>query len=141
MRTFLAAVGKNVAIAYGVFLVVAMFVSLNATDGRGTVLVLFATASIAVPYFWKHKFAPLAFAVPFLFTIYGLWPLYQQHRAQQQAIEAMVREFGQMGGPTAEQMGGSIGGPLDSLGIGAWIQFATVIYLAFRGVMRFLSRS
>jgi len=156
-------VGRDVAIAYGVFFVIAMFVSLVSTgvfiaytladllggdmtrvarsgvSGKGTLLVLLATATIAVPYFWRHKFAPLAFAVPLLFTIMGFWPLYKQHRAQQQAIEAMG-EFGQMMGPMSGQMGVSTGGPFDALGIGAWLLFATVVFLAFRGVMRFLAR-
>ena len=39
-----------------------------------------------------------------------------------------------------ETDGGGTGGPFDSLGIGAWLLFATVIFLAFRGVMRFLAR-
>jgi tetrahydromethanopterin S-methyltransferase subunit G len=158
-------VGRDVAIAYGVFFVIAMFVSLISTggfvdikitladllsgdmaraalpgsSGRGTLLVLLATATVAVPYFWKHKFAPLAFAVPLLFTIMGLWPIYEQHRAQQQAIEAMG-EFGQMMGQMSGQMDASMGGPFDALGIGAWLLFATVIFLAFRGAMRFLAR-
>jgi hypothetical protein len=158
-------VGRDVAIAYGVFFIIAFFVSLVSTggfvdikitladllsgdlaraamsgsSGKGTLLVLLATATIAVPYFWKHKLAPLAFAVPLLFTIIGFWPLYKQHQAQQEAIEAMG-EFGQMMGQMSEQMGGSAGGPFDSLGIGAWLLFATVIFLAFRGVMRSLAR-
>jgi hypothetical protein len=159
-------VGRDVAIAYGVFFIIAMFVSLismggfvdfkitladllsgdmaraalSGSSGKGTLLVLLATATIAVPYFWKHKFPPLAFAVPLLFTIMGFWPLYKQHRAQQQAMEAMG-EFGQMMGQMSQQMGGGASGPFDSLGIGAWLLFATVIFLAFRGVMRFLARA
>jgi len=156
-------VGRDVAIAYGVFFVIAMFVSLISTgafidysladllggdmtrvarsgvSGKGTLLVLLATATIAVPHFWKHKIAPLAFAVPLLFTVLGFWPLYKQHRAEQQAIEAMG-ELGPMMGQMSGQMGGSMGGPFDALGIGAWFLFATVIFLAFRGVMRFLAR-
>lgn len=159
-------VGRDVAIAYGVFFIIAMFVSLISTggivdfkitladllsgdlaraalsgsSGKGTLLVLLATATIAVPYLWKHRFAPLAFTVPLLFTILGFWPLYEQHRAQQQAIEAMG-DFGQMMGQMAQQMGGSAVGPFDNLGIGAWLLLATVIFLAFRGVMRFMARS
>lgn len=165
-KAIFANVGQDVAIAYGVFFVIAMFVSLISTggfadisitlanllsgniamaalggsSGKETFLVLLATATIAVPYFWKHKFAPLAFAVPLLFTIHAFWPLYQQHRQQQQAMEAMG-EFGQAMGQMSQQMGGNMGGPFDSLGIGAWLLLATVIFLAFRGVMRFLGRS
>jgi hypothetical protein len=110
--------------------------------GRGTgfFLVLLTTATIALPYFLKHKLAPLAYAVPLLVTIYGFSPLYEQHRAEQQAIEALD-EFGPMTGQTVEQIADSVGGPLDSLGIGAWLLFATVIFLAFRGVARSLARA
>ncbi len=161
-----ANVGNDVAIAYGVFLILALFVSLISTggyvnvsvtladllsgnmartalgggSGRGTFLVLLATATIAVPYYWKHKFAPLALAVPLLFTIIAFWPLYQQHRAQQQAMEAMG-DFGQVMGQIGQQMGDSTGAPFDNLGVAAYLLFATVIYLAFKGVMRFLARS
>ena len=49
-------------------------------------------------------------------------------------------EFGQMMGQMAQQMGG--GGPgMGDLGIGAWVIIAASAYLAFKGVMRFLSRS
>ncbi|MGH8131153.1 MAG: hypothetical protein ACRES3_09910 [Steroidobacteraceae bacterium] len=166
MRSKLAKVvlenfGIDVTIAYGVFLILALFVNLFATggfiteprtlvdllsvnrdftgaesaSGKGTILVLVATASIAIPYFWKHRFAPLAFAVPLLFTIYAFWPLYEQHRAQQQAMEAMGDLMGQL----PEQMSG--GGPFDSFGVAAYLLFATVIYLAFKGVMHSLARS
>jgi uncharacterized membrane protein len=114
--------------------------ALSSSSGKGTLLVLLATATIAVPHFWKHKFAPLALAVPLLFTLMGFWPIYKQHQAQQEAMEAMG-EFGQQMSQMAQQMGGSAAGPFDSLGIGAWLLLATVIFLAFRGVMRFLARA
>lgn len=154
-----ANVGKDVAIAYGVFLFAALFlnvisaggildVSFKLTNllsegmgimgtGRGIFLVLLASATIAVPYFWKHKFAPLAFTVPLIFTIMAFWPLYEQHRQQQQAMEAMS-EFGRMFGEMAGQMGGGV---FDSLGLGAWVVIASAFYLAFKGVMKFLGRA
>ena len=147
VRAFLAAVGVDVSIGYGLFFVIAIFASLTSAEGpyqikimltdllsgdmasaalggingKGLFLVLLATATIAVPYFWKHKLAPLAFVVPLLFSFMGFWPLYKQHRAQQEAMEASS-------------------GPFDSLGIGAWLLFATVIFLAFKGAMRCLAR-
>ncbi len=86
-KAIFANVGRDVAIGYGVFFILALFISLISTggfvdvsitladllsgdiavaamsgsSGKGTFLVLLATATIAVPYFWKHKFAPLAF--------------------------------------------------------------------------------
>jgi hypothetical protein len=155
-----ANVGKDVAIAYGVFLFAALFlsvvganmlgISLKLTNllsdnmgmmgnGKGTFLVLLATATIAVPYFWKHKFAPLAFFGPALVTVMAFYPLWEQHRQQQQQMEAMG-ELGQALGQMSQQMGGSPGG-LGSLGFGAWIIIAASAYLGFKGVMRFLSRS
>jgi hypothetical protein len=155
-----ANVGKDVAIAYGVFLVAALFLSVIGANmlglslkltnllsdnmgmmgnGKGTFLVLLATATIAVPYFWKHKFAPLAFFGPLLVTLMAFYPLWEQHRQQQKQMEAMG-EFGQMMGQMSQQMGGG-GGGIGDLGIGAWIIIAASVYLAFKGVMRFLSRS
>lgn len=172
-KAIFADVGKDVAIGYGIFAVIALFVSLISTggfmdvsitladllsgnaglavlsgsSGKGTLLVLLATATIAVPYFWKHKAAPLAFAAPLLFTLYAFWPLYQQHRAQQHAMQQMQEQFGAEMGEFAEAMGqmaGQMGtggdGSLGGLGIGAWLLFATVIFLASKGVMRFLAR-
>ncbi len=156
----------DVAIGYGIFFFIAVFVSVISTNGfidikvtladllggdmaraaigggsgTGFFLVLLATATIAVPYFLGHKLAPFAFVVPLLITAYGFWPLYEQHRAEQEAIEALG-EFGPMMGQTAEQIADSVSGPFDSLGIGAWLLFATVIFLAFRGVTRSLARA
>ena len=159
-KAVVAAAGIDVAIGYGVFFFVALFVSLVTTNGfidakvtladllsgdmartalgrgsgRGVLLVLLATATIVVPYFWKHRLAPLAFAVPLLFTARAFWPAYEQHRQQQEAIQAMG-EFGQamtgMGAQTSA---------FDAIGIGAWILVATVIFLAFKAITRLLAR-
>jgi hypothetical protein len=155
-------VGKDVAIAYGVFLVAALFLNVISSagmlgielkmsnllssnmgitgTGQGVFLILLAAATIAVPYFWKHKFAPLAFVVPLLITLKGFWPLYQQHREAQKAMEAMG-EFGQMMGQMQQQMTGNSGGLFDNLGFGTYIIVAAAAYLAFKGVVRFLGRS
>jgi hypothetical protein len=164
-KVIFADVGKDVAIGYGVFLFVALFVSLVATNGfidvkvtladllsgdvaraaldggsgRGVLLVLLATATIAVPYLWKHRLAPIAFAVPLLVTAKALWPLYEQHQQQQEAIAAMG-DFGQAMAGMAEQMGAQTSA-FDVIGIGAWLLVATVIFLAFKGISRCLARS
>jgi hypothetical protein len=163
-KAIIADVGKDVAIGYGLFFVIALFVSLISTggfidvkitladllsgdmaraalgggSGKGVLLVLLATATIAVPYFWKHKLAPLAFTVPLLFTAMAFWPLYRQHRQQQEAMDAMG-EFGQAMSQMAEQMGAHTGA-FDAIGIGAWLLVATVIFLAFKGITRYLAR-
>jgi hypothetical protein len=164
-RAIFADVGKDVAIGYGVFLFVGLFVGLVAMNGfidvkitladllsgdraraalgggsgRGVLLVLFATATIVVPYLWKHRLAPLAFAVPLLFTARALWPLYEQHQKQQEALLA-IGEFGQAMTGMAEQMGAQ-SSAFDAIGIGAWLLVATVIFLAFKGIARCLARS
>jgi hypothetical protein len=160
-KTGFGSVGKDVAIAYGVFLFAALFLNFVSADdalgvnlqltsllsggmgvmgeGRGIFLALLASATIAVPFFWKNKFAPLAFTVPLIVTIIALWPLYEQHREQQQAMAAMG-EFGPLFEEMAEQMGGG-GGLLDSLGPGAWAVIASALYLAVRGVMKILSHA
>ena len=155
-----ANVGKDVAIAYGVFLVAALFLSVISAgmlgisfkltnllsdnmgmmgNGKGTFLVLLATATIAVPYFWKHKFAPLAFLGPALVTLMAFYPLWEQHQQQKKQMEAMG-ELGQAFGQMAQQMGGG-GGGIGDLGIGAWVIIAASAYLAFKGIVRFLGRS
>ena len=159
-RAVYADVGKDVAIAYGVFLFVALFLSvvsvqgadvsisladllsgnlglaavLGGSGGKGTLLVLIAAASIAVPHFWKHQYAPLAFCIPLLFTAYGFWPVYKQYSETRKQIEAMS-EFGRMFDQMAQEINSGI-----SLGISAWILIAAGIYLAFKGVMRFIGR-
>ena len=163
-KAIFADVGKDVAIGYGAFLFLALFVSLASTEGlvdvkvtladllsgdmaraalgdgsgRGVLLVLLATATIGVPYFWKHRLAPLAFTVPLLFTALALWPLYREHRRQQEALQAMG-EFGEAMSRMAEEMGAQTSA-FDTIGMGAWLLVATVIFLAFKGVVRYLAR-
>jgi hypothetical protein len=159
-KAVVASAGLDVAIAYGAFLVIALFVSLlgvgafmdaNLTladllagdpattalgggSGEGVLLVLFAGATILVPWLWKNRLAPLAFAVPLLFTAAAFRPLVEQHRAQQEALEGL----GELGVAITSltPAAAARAGPLDALGIGAWLLFATVIYLALRGVAR-----
>jgi hypothetical protein len=163
-KAIFADVGKDVAIGYGAFLFIGLFVSLVSTEGpvdvkvtladllsgdiahaalgggsgRGMLLVLLATATIGVPYFWKHRLAPLAFAVPLVFTALSLWPLYREHRRQQEALEAMG-EFGEAMSRMAEQMGAQASA-FDTIGFGAWLLVATAIFLAFKGIVRYLAR-
>ena len=163
-KAIFADVGKDVVIGYGAFLLIALFVSLVSTEGpvdlnvtladllsgdiaraalggssgRGVLLVLVATATIALPYFGKHKLAPIAFAVPLFVTALALWPLYREHRRQQEAVEALG-EFGAEMSRMAEQMGVQTSA-FDTIGFGAWLLVATVIFLAFKGIMRYLAR-
>jgi hypothetical protein len=159
-RDVVAAVRPDVAIAYGFFIALALVPGLVAdgagldvrvtladllgghvapsdrTGGGGTglLLVLLAAATIVVPALWKHRFATLAAVVPLLVTALGLWPLHRQHQAELEAIDALA-EFGIDPQELVHQVDVGANGPLGHLSIFAWLLFATVIYLAIRGVM------
>jgi hypothetical protein len=163
-RAILQGAGIDVAAAYVAFVVIALFVGLLGTSGfmdvkltladllsgdaanaalgsgsgRGMLLVLLATASIAVPVLWKHRVAPLAFVLPLIATGIAFWPLYRQQQAEREALDALG-EFGLAADRLAQDMNVPTG-PLDSLGIGAWLLFATVIFLALKGIARVLAR-
>jgi hypothetical protein len=160
-RDFLAAVRPDVALAYGAFLVLALLPSLVANGGAagfrvtladllagraapaaaggsgdgGALLVIIATATVAVPWLWKSRLAPLASVVPLLATLLGLWPLYRQHQAEMEAIEALA-DFGLDPGELARQVAAGSSGPFGPLSLAAWFLFVVVIYLAIRGAMR-----
>ncbi len=53
---------------------------------------------------------------------------------------AAMGEFGQAMTQMAEQMDAETSA-FDAIGIGAWLLVATVIFLAFKGITRFLARS
>ncbi len=162
-KAVLAGAGLDVVIGYGAFLVIALFVSLVGAGGfmdakltladllsgdvgraalgegsaKGVLLVLLATATVVVPALWRNRFAPLAFAVPLFATAIAFRPLWAQQRAQREALEGLG-EFGLEAGRMIEQIGAP-SGPLDALGIGAWLLAATAIFLALRGVYRVFS--
>ncbi len=157
-------VGKDVAIAYGVFAVAALFLKfvtvkgmlansdfsiklaavINGTlksplllsnGGGGLFWVLVAIVTIAVPYFWKHKYAPLAFCVPLLVTLYGCLQWYHEYSAAQAQIK-QVRAA--MGREAAQYMGAASDAMPYALSIGAYVCLAAGAYLAYRGIMRHL---
>jgi hypothetical protein len=159
-RAVIAAARPDVAIAYGAFLLLALLPSLVADGagldarvtladllsghvapssaagggGGGFVLVFVAAATVLVPYFWKRRFAALACLVPLLVTALGLRPLHRQHQAELEAIDALS-EFGIDPQELVRQVDVGASGPLGHLSLFAWLLFATVIYLAIRGVM------
>lgn len=163
-RAIVAGAGPDVVIGYALFLVLALAVSLvgaggfmgakqtladllavdfarsspDAGSGPGVLVVLLATATVVVPALWKNRLAPIAFCAPLLFTVAALRPLFEQHRAQQEAWDALG-EFG----IAADRLAADLGvptGPLDGLGVGAWLLIATVIFLALRGIARVFAR-
>jgi hypothetical protein len=158
-----AAARPDVVLAYGVFLVLAVWPSLVTADagllypgtladllgGRaapgaagggsgGLLLVLLAAATVFVPYLWRRRIALLAAAVPLLVTLAGFWPLYRQQRAESEAIDALA-EFGLDPEQIARAVDTGAGGPLGHVGVAAWCLLATAIYLACRGAMRALA--
>lgn len=165
-RAFLAAVGPDVAAGYGLFAVIGLFAGLASAGGfaqadttladllsgeplwglaadgnlRGTALVLLAAATVFIPHAWKHRLAPTAFLAPLFVTAAAFWPLYVQHRRQQQAVQALGELSGALG-ELAERMSGGPGDPLANLGAPAWVLFAVVLYLAFRSVARLFARA
>jgi len=159
-RDVVSAARPDVAIAYGFFIALALVPGLVADGagldvrvtladllgghmapsdatgggGAGLLLVLLAAATIVVPALWKHRFAALAAVVPLLLTALGLWPLHRQHQAEVEAVNALA-EFGIDPQELVRQVDVGASGPLGHLSIFAWLLFATVFYLAIRGVM------
>lgn len=150
-------VGMDVAIAYGAFALVALFFAfmsgtgpykslslgmagtINASGGMtspsnggfGLLVVLVSIATIVVPYFWKEKFAPLAFVVPLLVTLYAAFKVYQINAP----IRDMAKQLGAMGGGYGRALASSG----FSLSIGAYLAIAIAVYLAYRGITRYLN--
>jgi hypothetical protein len=60
--------------------------------------------------------------------------LHRQHQAEQEAIDALA-EFGLDPEQLVRQVDAGASSPLGHLSLFAWLLFAVVIYLAFRGVM------
>jgi hypothetical protein len=162
-RAIVAAAGIDVAVGYAVFLALALFPGVLAADStmsatlagllgtdfaaaaggggrvQGTAIVLLAAATIILPWLWRNRFAPLAFAVPLLVTIAGLWPLARQHSARQEAIEALA-EFGLDPAQLMREVESNGAGLLQMLGVTAWLLVAVTVYLAVRGAIRSVAR-
>lgn len=150
-------VGKDVAIAYALFALSALFLSMVSGKGMlgvisiklttilngletggdsasGLLMVWLAIGSVAVPYFWKHKYAPLAHCIPLLLTLYADLQLYRTYAAAKAEMAQMGNLFG---GQMLKGLAANVG---FELGIGVYATFACAAYLAFRGSARFLQR-
>jgi hypothetical protein len=145
-------VGKGIAIAYGLFAVSALFlpfVSLRNLFGieggsialpgvlsglensgyvSGLFVLLLALATIAVPLFWRNRYAPLAFCAPLLITLYADFELYRIYASLRDQLSPWF-------GAARDQLAEGIT-PF-RLGIGAYLTFIIAAYLAFRGVRRY----
>ena len=138
-RSIFDSAGKSIVIGYGIFAIAALFLPFFSADtalggglsltlpdapallthgmGGGTVLwVLLAIVTIAVPYVWKDRYAPLAFVGPALVTLHGAYQLYRLRSAMGELAEMVPVSFG----------------------FGAYLCFGAAGYLAFCGVTRFM---
>lgn len=143
--------GKPITIAYGVFAVFALFAdvvrdvpmtlpglvnglswytlanSSGVNGGFGFLLVLLAILSIAVPVFWQHPAAPLAYTLPLIVTFIGLYNLYS-------AVSALSG----LAGAFDARMGSSVSNhAFNSITLWFWLTFFVAIYLAVMGFRRY----
>lgn len=175
----LSNVGKDVAIAYAAFAFLAFFVGIfvahalsqpmtlaeilggdyhrridlvaNRGSGRGVLVVLVVLATIAVPYFWKHRLAPLAFSVPLVATAYAIWSVHRQLDLAKEMVAAEIAKisgnanpFYQLGTSAEQQQAEALlkqAEDATSLGIGGWLLLAIAGYLAVKGIMRVMARA
>jgi hypothetical protein len=156
-------VGKDIAIAYGVFAVFALFfnfftykgmsmsltmpVILNVVDwvhdknpssgGSGLFFVVLATCSIVVPYFWKHKGSYLVLCIPLFLTLFTCYKFYN-------GVSIVLEQFTSIGNMFAPQQQQASNNSLSmlvilkSLSIGSYFVIVASFYLAFRGVIRYM---
>ncbi|NLR74108.1 hypothetical protein [Leeia aquatica] len=134
-------IGKDVAIAYGVFAIVALFLPFLSGNGflaaqkitlaeivsAGVLLVLLASASIAVPHFWKHKLAPLALCAPLLVTLLADIQAYRVFSSFNAGMDQLANALGEFSRPS----------PF-SLSLGFYLAQLVAGYIAYRGVTRYL---
>lgn len=135
--------GRNLLIAYGVFLLGTIFLNAISLNFFGTsqgqplfelasmlnqfgVLkglkagLLLSYAGFAVPYFWRDRRGWLLLALPLLVVLYAIW--------------SGVRTIGAGGG-------GDGPGIFDLLGLGAYLSLLSGLVLAGGGLKRFLATS
>jgi hypothetical protein len=131
------AIGRG-ALHGSTFTMVDVLGGLGSAAGAGFSLVLAALASMAVPHFWKHKRAPMAFAIPLLITLYACQQIY----LALQSAEEKLRTLGQFGSifgqsPATAEIAKQIIGPVPiEIGYAAYLTIALGISLAARGILR-----
>ena len=145
-------VGMDVAVAYGAFALSALFLGMllassryvaaevsitmagvlngiqqqqqNVSNGGfGLLLVFLVVATIAVPYFWRDKLAPLVFCIPLLVTLYADYQVFH-------LISNVKQMMGSYGISTPVPF---------SAGMGVYGSTLIAAYLALRGVLKFKS--
>lgn len=143
--------GKAVTLAYGFFALFALFADTvrnvpvtlpglvngfswgdlvapsGLNGGFGLLLVVLAILSIAVPAFWRHPAAPLAWTLPLIVTIIGIYHLYTAISD----ISSFAGAFDQNAGSEVRSRA------FDALTMWFWLTFFISIYLAVMGYLRF----
>lgn len=105
----------------------------------GVILVLIATATIVVPFFWKHKYAPLAFCAPFAVVLIASYKVYAINSSIMETTKAfmgdqMFRSMNQYASQHSKEFS-KLGGINYSLF--TYLLIAASIYLLVRGVMKY----
>lgn len=164
-KNIVMSAGKDVSIAYGVFFVFAFFVGMvkvstmmvpislplitilngitalsSGQGGFGTVLGLLAVGTIAVPYFWKHKLAPIALCAPLLLTLYAYLQIYLAYASTKEQLANVQTQMAN--NPYAGMMAGAMEQAYSAfkfqIAFGAYVTTAIAAFIAYRGVMRYL---
>jgi hypothetical protein len=115
----------------------------SSSGGGGLLLVCLAIASVSVPYFWKHKYAPLAFCLPLVITLYADIQLYRAYSA----VKTQFASLGQLDSALSSMFASNtvagkavslpaVGIPL-ALGISAYVCLGASAYIAFQGYRRY----
>lgn len=142
--------GKSVTIAYALFALLALFADTirnvpvtlpglinglswstlyrsDVNSGFGFFLVLLAILSIAVPTFWNHRAAPLAYCVPLVAEVIGLYNLFDA-----------INEISSFAGAIDQRMGNDIRAhAFDAITLWSWLTLFVVLYLAYVGFRRY----
>lgn len=172
-QSILGDVGKEVAVGYGVFAVFALFFNMlsgkgvlasvaitlpgllgglegtinqaagSSSGGGGLLLVCLAIASVSVPYFWKHKYAPLAFCLPLAITLYADVQLYRAYSdvktrfASLGQLDSALNSMFASNTATGKAVSMAAVDIRLELGIGAYVCLGASAYIAFQGYRRY----
>lgn len=109
-------------------------------DGSGLAGPLFWLALLApvLPFFLRQRQVWLTLAVPLLlvlFMLYSMWSQYQDHAERMRSINSAMDFFG-----GAEKKGGISFGDIFTMGIGFYAALAASAYMAWSGIIRYLTR-
>lgn len=93
----------------------------------------------ALPYFWKNRLAWLGYTAPCCFMLFILLSTYWQMRS---ALNTQANAARSLGGDQVAEIVNAMAGEVMkavSMGFGFYLALAAGAYLAFQGIMKFLS--